>query len=202
MVSVVVSSAVLAAKRPNVGAWRTMVTPADRERLRNWRTAWVLALDEAQAAGDGPAIAREGVLLDPDAALEDPAIPDGDYACRTIKLGRKAAIGRTFTAYPVASCRIVGGRFAKLDGPQRPTGQFWPFDPTRLLFLGTMALSDEPRALDYGRDADRNMIGIVERIAVRRWRLVLPQPRWESQTDVIDLEPFSASNAASGVSGH
>lgn len=172
--------------------WRLAITSQDRARLRNWREAWVLGLEQARAAGEGDTIAREGVLLDPDAGLENPALPDGDYACRTIKLGHKTAGQLAYVAYPAFRCRMAGDRFVKLSGSQRPEGHVWPFDPLRMIFLGAMALGDEPRALDYGRDADRDMLGVVERIGPKRWRLVLPQPTWESQIDVVELVPVAA----------
>lgn len=184
------SDDVSAAKRVSAPvAWRTVITDADKTRLRNWRDAWVLGLQQARTVGESADIAREGALLDPDAGLENPIIPDGDYQCRTIKLGRKTTFGQGYVAYPSASCRIGGGRFVKLDGAQRPSGLLWAYDPTRLIFLGSMALGDEPRALDYGRDGDRDMVGILERIGPQRWRLVLPQPKWQSQVDVIELVP-------------
>ncbi|MDO6413425.1 DUF4893 domain-containing protein [Sphingomonas sp. BIUV-7] len=197
-----VASVAWAAKRPpSPTAWRLVITEADRSRLRNWRDAWVLGLDQARAAGQSAAIADEGALLDPDAGLENPILPDGDYECRTIKIGRKAATGSAFSVYPAATCRVGAGRFIKLDGPQRPSGTLWPFDPTRLIFLGAMALGDEPRALDYGRDHDRDVIGLVERIGPHRWRLVLPQPIWESQTDVIELLPKTNAVTPPGGGG-
>ena len=57
--------------------WRAVATGADRARLRDWRGAFVEALGKARAAGHGAAISREGVLLDPDAALAVPPIPLG-----------------------------------------------------------------------------------------------------------------------------
>ena len=38
-------------------------------RLRDWRATFVAALEAARKAGHGAEIAREGALLDPDAAL-------------------------------------------------------------------------------------------------------------------------------------
>lgn len=188
------SGGVQAAKRAaDPVAWRLVITDPDKGRLRSWRDAWVLGLRQARTAGESADIAREGVLLDPDAGLENAIIPDGDYDCRTIKLGRRATTGLSYMAYPAASCRIAGGRFDKLDGAQRPAGTLWAYDPTRLIFLGTMALGDEPRALDYGRDGERDMVGLLERIGPQRWRLVLPQPRWQSQVDVIELVPKASA---------
>jgi hypothetical protein len=41
----------------------------------------------------------------------------------------------------------------------------------------------------YGRDADRDLAGWVERVGERRWRLILPYPRFESTIDVVELVP-------------
>jgi hypothetical protein len=64
-----------------------------------------------------------------------------------------------------------------------------PGDANRMIFLGTMMLGDETSALEYGRDAERDMAGALERVGPRRWRLVIPWPRWESMLDVIELTP-------------
>ena len=59
----------------------------------------------------------------------------------------------------------------------------------RQVFLGTMALGDELGALQYGLDETRDVAGYVERIGDKRWRLVMPQPHYESQLDVMELVP-------------
>ncbi len=169
--------------------WRAIITAHDRVRLHDWRTAWIAALAKARAGGAGTRIEAEGALLDPDAALDGTPPPEGDYGCRVIKLGAQSAGGLDFVSYPGFRCRIAKGRLSKLDGSQRPSGRLYPFDGGRLLFLGTMALSDEESDMPYGRDPDRDMVGIVERIGPHRWRLVLPHPHWESLLDVIELTP-------------
>ena len=80
-------------------------------------------------------------------------------------------------------------RFTKLDGSQRPNGDIYPDDGHRMIFLGTMTLGDEARSLPYGRDAERDMAGIVERVGPRRWRIAFPYPHWESTIDVLELVP-------------
>src|SRR5690348_17729416 len=71
-------------------AYREVISENDRVRLRDWRKTFVDALAAARKAGHAADIAREGVLLEPDAALAMPAIPDGMYRCRVIKLGAQA----------------------------------------------------------------------------------------------------------------
>jgi hypothetical protein len=171
--------------------WRRVATPADRARLRAWRTAFTSGLAEARAAGHQAEIEREGALLAPDAGRPERP-PSGAYRCRVIKLGAQGQAGLPFVAYPAFACRIDDegaiASFAKLTGSQRPVGVILG-DGQREVFLGTLLLGDETRALDYGRDADRDMIGAVENIGPNRWRLVLPYPRHESLMDVIELVP-------------
>ena len=173
--------------------WRLVATAADRARLRDWRAAFTRALAQAQAAGHGPEIAREGALLAPDAAIGQVPIPNGGYRCRVIKVGAKSPGLLDYVSYPAFACRVSQEKelqgFNKLTGSQRPSGLIFPGDPLRQAFLGTLVLGDEQRAMQYGRDPDRDLAGWVERIGVNRWRLILPYPQFESTLDVIELVP-------------
>jgi hypothetical protein len=173
--------------------WRTVATDADRERLRGWRDSWLTALNSARASGHSSEIAGEGALLEPDSALADPLPPPGDYRCRTIKLGSQSEDGLDYVAYPSFPCRITSEAgllgFTKLSGSQRPIGALFTDSERRYVFLGTLQLGDETRALQYGRDRERDMAGLLERIGDRRWRLVFPAPAFESLLDVIELTP-------------
>lgn len=175
--------------------WRSVATRPDLRRVREWREAFVQALGEARASGHEAAVAAEGALLDPDAAIDNATIPPGRYRCRTLKLGSAAGSALGFVAYPVFDCTVTvqGGftTFTKINGSQRPVGRLYAGGARRQIFLGTMMLGDEIRALGYGRDADRDMAGAVERIGMQRWRLVLPYPRFESTLDVVELIPTS-----------
>lgn len=176
--------------------WRRMATEADRERIREIRDAWDEALASARASGHGGEVAREGALLSPDGALDRPAPPAGDYDCRTVKVGAAQQSLLGFVAYPPFRCRIRAedGRlsFTKLTGSQRPIGRFFADRDERMVFLGTIQLGDERRSYQYGVDRDRDMIGALERIGPRRWRIVFPYPRFESLLDVIELTPVSS----------
>lgn len=176
--------------------WRVVATPDDRRRLGQWRTAFTEALAQALAKGHAADVTREGALLHPDSALANARIPAGDYRCRVIKLGAAQPGLGSFTRYPAFDCRISDegevASFAKISGSQRPVGLIFDSDAQRQVFLGTMMLGDESRAIDYGRDADRDMVGAIERIGPARWRLILPYPRFESIMDVIELVPASA----------
>ncbi len=174
--------------------WRTIATEHDRERIRDWRKAWVEAIQKVEASGQRLAIIREGALVQPDAAIEWRAPPPGDYSCRVIKMGAKQPGLLDYVAYPAFTCRIraeVGMlSFAKLTGSQRPVGHFLPSPgQQRMVFLGTLQLGDERRSLEYGHDQERDMAGVVERIGERRWRLALPYPAFESTIDILELVP-------------
>ena len=173
--------------------WRTVATSADRDRLREWRTAFTRALAQARAAGHGADIDREGKLLEPDAALGPVPIPSGRYKCRVIKLGAKQPGLLEYIAYPAFDCRIAQEMslqsLNKLTGSQRHTGLLFPDSPIRQAFLGTLVLGDETLAMRYGADAERDLAGWVERIGPNRWRLVLPYPHYESVLDVVELVP-------------
>lgn len=173
--------------------WHVVATGEDRIRLREWRSAFVEGLAAARRSGAGPKIDAEGALLAADAALPGPAIPNGTYTCRTTKLGAKSAGLLDYVVYPPFVCRVRAERglqgFAKLGGSQRQVGLIFPGDALRSIFLGTLMLGDENRAMQYGGDPDRDVAGYVERIGPRRWRLMIPRPTFESKVDVIELVP-------------
>jgi hypothetical protein len=175
--------------------WRAVATQDDRQRLRDWRDSFSQALKAARAAGNDAAIDREGALLQPDAAIAGPAIPNGIYRCRTIKLGSQMVGGLAYVAYSPFTCRIrdeqgVQG-FAKLSGSQRPVGLIFPSDGLRQVFLGTLVLGDEQGTMHYGYDRERDVAAFVERVGPNRWRLVMPAPHFESLLDVMELVPAS-----------
>jgi len=176
-------------------AWKEVATADDRQRLADWRGSFVGALDAASKAGHAADIAKEGALLEPDAALGPPAIADGLYKCRIIKIGAKAEGGLPYVAYPSFYCRVKAERglqrFNKFGGSQRYVGLVFPGDAVRQVFLGTLVLGDETRALQYGQDELRDVAGYVERIGPNRWRMILPKPHFESRFDVMELVPAS-----------
>ena len=81
-----------------------------------------------------------------------------------------------------------------------PAGSLWPKLASyaerqwvrclSLLLLGTVVLGDERRAMQYGRDEERDVAGFVERIGPNRWRVLMPRPHFESKIDVLELVPF------------
>jgi hypothetical protein len=179
-------------------AYKQVISGNDRVRLRDWRKTFEGALDSARKAGHAAEITREGALLDPDAAIAAPAIPNGMYRCRVIKLGAKDPGNLDYVSYGGFTCRVKQEhalqRLGKLSGQQRYVGLIFPGDAIRNVFLGTLVFADERRALQYGQDEQRDVAGYVERIGPNRWRLVMPQPHFESRLDVMELVPQGASS--------
>ena len=178
-------------------AYKEVISENDRVRLRDWRKSFEDGLAAARKAGHGAEIDREGALLDPDAALAGPAIPNGMYRCRVIKLGAKDPGNLDYVTYSGFSCRVKQEhalqRLGKLSGPQRYLGLIFPGDAIRNVFLGTLVFADEQRALQYGQDQQRDVAGYIERIGPNRWRLIMPAPHFESKLDVMELVPQGVS---------
>ena len=170
-----------------------MITDSDHVRLRAWRDSLVAALAQARNDGHGAEIDAAGALLDPDTGLDGATLAEGTYVCRTIKLGAKVSGHASYVAYPAYPCAVRPGdtveRLTQTAGRQRPTGRLFQDGTARMVFLGTMVLSDEPKSIKYGRDNDRDLVGAVQRVGDRRWRMLLPEPAWESTMDVMEITP-------------
>ena len=173
--------------------WRSVATAADERRIERLGNAWKAGLGEAGARNRRD-LTRLGALVRPSAALARPHPAPGDYRCRTIKLGAKgAAMVPGFIAYGYFRCRVdlsPGGdlTLTKVTGSQRQMGKLYPNGPRQLVFLGTMALSSSERTWPtYGRDAERDVAGVFERVGTHRYRLVMPAPAWESELDILEL---------------
>ena len=173
--------------------WRRVATPADRVRLRSWRQAWTDALAKVPLGAQAPILRADPALFDPDRALLRALPPAGAYRCRVFKIGANGTAMRDITVYPAVACNVDDegqvSSLYKVSGGQRPVGTVFPDSAARAVFLGTMVLGDETKPLDYGQDANRDLAGYVERIGERRWRLVLPYPRFESLIDVVEIVP-------------
>jgi hypothetical protein len=175
--------------------WKGVATAEDQDRLARIGLAWQEALVDAGRT-NAAEIRREGKLLLPRAALPRPDPTPGSYNCRLIKLGKATPKSRPFETFKPFFCyvEVEGGQLTivKQTGSQRPAGRLWEDDvPTRLIFLGSLALGDETVPLAYGDDPKRNMAGVLERIGPFRWRLVIPWPQSTSKLDVVELTPVA-----------
>jgi hypothetical protein len=180
-------------------AWKAVATADDQNRLSRLGLAWQEAL--AEASKTNPAdVRREGKLLQPKSALPRPEPTPGSYNCRLIKLGKATPKTRAFESFKPFFCYVEVQdnqlTIVKQTGSQRPVGLLWEDDtPTRLIFLGSLALGEETTPLAYGDDPKRNMAGVLERIGPFRWRFVIPWPKSTSKLDVLELTPVALQPA-------
>ncbi|MDB5698400.1 MAG: hypothetical protein JWN69_1204 [Alphaproteobacteria bacterium] len=180
--------------------WHQVASPEDRDRIARINDAWTQALGEARAMGFRRAVLGEGELLDPKAALPRPAPSPGPYRCRLVRLGThgssKGRGASAFTAFQPFFCYVEADgpllTIVKQTGSQRPAGWLYPdSDEKRLIFLGTLALGTEQAPMAYGEQHDRDMGGVIERVAPFRYRLVIPWPQTNSKLDVFELIPVT-----------
>jgi hypothetical protein len=173
--------------------WKALATAADQDRLARLGLAWQKALDDAGRT-NAVEIRREGKLLVPGSALPRPDLTPGSYNCRLIKLGNATPRGKPYESFKPFFCYVEVEddllTIVKQTGSQRPAGRLWQDDePTRLVFLGSLALGNEDQPLAYGDDPKRDMAGVLERIGPFKWRLVIPWPQSTSKLDVFELTP-------------
>ena len=174
--------------------WKGIATPADQDRITRLNLAWQQALAEAKPRF-AREVAREGLLLKPDAAELRPAPTPGSYNCRMIKIGQTDKKSPIFERFKPFFCYVQvdgDGRLTivKQTGSQRPAGSLWDDDnPSHMVFLGSLSLGDEKEPRAYGEDPERDMAGVFERIAPFRWRLVIPWPRSGAKLEVFELTP-------------
>lgn len=172
------------------------IEPGDLVLLRRLPEAWDTALAGARQAGHGSELAALGALVDPDAALPDPAPPAGSYRCRTIKIGAQGDL-LEYIAYSWFECDISDGprgtlRFEKTTGSQRQEGYLYPDNDRRMVFLGALALGgQETAAPEYGEQPERDVAAVLERVGRERWRLVEPWPEYESIIVLLEIVPRS-----------
>jgi hypothetical protein len=175
-------------------AWTGVATAADRSRINRAALAWQLGLAEARERGFRDEIRGEGKLLIFAGGLARPAPTPGSYSCRLVTLGRSAKRGPAFMKFKPFFCYVdVDGdlfTIVKQTGSERPAGHLWADQiPTRLIFLGSLALGNEEEARAYGADPRRDVAGVFERIAPFVWRLAIPFPQDGTKLQVFELTP-------------
>lgn len=155
-------------------AWRAAADPADSAALDSLPQLWTSTL----AALKRPAraqVSAEGPLLDPAAALDHPALPPGSYNCRVMRL----EAGRV-QSFPAQFCFVAGesdGRlsFNKQTGSDTPNGWLYDDEHGHYVFLGARQLRAGENSLSYRADRSRDVAGVIERVGMFRWRLVVPR---------------------------
>lgn len=187
---------ILTAERPITEDWRRVAIADDLDRHQRLAQAWERGLGAARAQGQDRTIAALGPLLDPRAMLPRAAPSPGPYRCRIVRL-MPAASRRALIVFPVHFCHVGvdGARLflAKSTGSERPGGFLYPESDARLVFLGAVAVGDEPVPPAYGEFRNRDLIGVAERIGPFHYRIAMPWPRGGALLDLLELVPFAPS---------
>jgi hypothetical protein len=171
--------------------WRATATADDQARIEGLgdRMQRMLA---AVPAGARARAAAERPLLDPNSALDAPALSPGSYQCRLVRIGGRRGV----VSYKSDFCYIavVDGKqsFTKQTGTQLPGG--WLFDDDkgkRLIFLGTLRPQQAASAPPYGEVRQRDVAAVIERIAPFRWRMALVKNdgQGDQMLDIYELIP-------------
>lgn len=168
--------------------WRAIASSRDEAAIAALPTRWARLL--ASVAGwRKAALAAEGALLMPTAALARPLPPPGRYRCRTLRLVPHRQGG--FETFKPWFCFIAEDgeltTLAKATGSDRPAGRLWPDGEHRLVFLGATPRGPARSTPAYGDDRATDTAGVFERTGDFQWRLVLL--RGDGGLDVIEFVP-------------
>lgn len=174
-------------------AFAQEIRPQEQARLDRFERLAGTALLEAMAGGsDGDVTALTTALSGLPQVAFDPSL-QGDWNCRTMKLGR----GVPLVVYSNFKCSmtldITGVTFEKLSGSQRTAGRIEMRDG-RAVYLGVGYVADiAPQsyadlAPDFeGTGTVTPDVAVFERVSETRARLMFPAPVNESDFDILEL---------------
>ncbi|MEM5542617.1 DUF4893 domain-containing protein [Sulfitobacter sp. AS92] len=175
-------------------AWaEPTLRPADSARLDNFYAAFGDAITQALASGEAEDIAAVTRALSGQPQVAFSADLQGDWSCRTIKLGGVSPL----VAYSPFKCRFTatdrGFAFEKLTGSQLTRGEITLRDG-RAIYAGVGYVSGEtpPTYADLPADFTsggkvQSDVAVFQRISPTRARLLFPSPAVESDFDILEL---------------
>jgi hypothetical protein len=175
-------------------AWaEPILRPADSARLENLDAAFGNAAMQALAAGESGDVAALTRALSGQPQVAFSADLQGDWSCRTIKLGGVSPL----VAYSPFKCRFTatdrGFAFEKLTGSQLTRGEITLRDG-RAVYAGVGYVRGEtpPDYADLPADFTsggqvQSDVAVFQRISPTRARLLFPSPAVESDFDILEL---------------
>lgn len=175
-------------------AWKGLAGPTDEARINRLPEAWSEGLRGARTGRFTAVLREEGSLLVANSALPRPAPTPGSYHCRLIRLNESGPRSPALERYKPFFCYVEVENdlltIVKQTGTERPAGRLWEDDGReRLIFLGSLASGEREKPKAYGEDPNRDLVGVLERFAPMRWRLLIPFPRSGAKLDVYELSP-------------
>lgn len=170
--------------------WDAAITAPDRAGLAALPDLWAKARASVPAR-EKALLEREGPLVDPAAALDLPALPPGPYSCRLVRLGGRTGIA----TFKPDLCTVDGSArslsLTKHSGSILPGGWLFADTDRRQIFLGTLRPARMKSAPAYSTNPAQDVVGVVERVAPFRWRLVLTRAGGGAALDIYELVPVT-----------
>ncbi|HEX4159794.1 MAG TPA: DUF4893 domain-containing protein [Rhizomicrobium sp.] len=174
------------------GGWQDQASRFDANRLAKLDEARAKGLSEAQAGRD---IGLIRAVLDTEARPASAGALEGDWRCRTLKLGGMSPD----IVYSWFRCRIGrrgdGLYFSKLNGTQRLNGVLYPHESGGYVLLGALSAKGEPPHRYSGngpsagaRATPDDAVGLLESTGRSSARIEFPYPVQESTFDIIELK--------------
>ena len=184
------SKALVRAEPVEPAGWEAAITASDRARLVSLPDVWAKTRASVPARAKAQLV-REGALVDPAAALDLPALPPGPYSCRLVRLGGRAG----FATFKPDLCTVDGSArslsLTKQSGSILPGGWLFADTDRRQIFLGTFRRARMKSAPAYSVNPAQDVVGVVERVAPFRWRLVLTRAGGGAAVDIYELVPMT-----------
>ncbi|MEQ5826795.1 DUF4893 domain-containing protein [Sulfitobacter sp. NFXS29] len=177
-----------------VSAWaETTLRSADRARLDNFDAAFGDAVMQGLAGGEAGDVAALTRALSGQPQVAFSADLQGDWSCRTIKLGGISPL----VAYSPFKCRFTasdrGFTFEKLTGSQLTRGEI-TLRAGRAIYAGVGYVRGEtpPDYADLPEDFTsggkvKSDVAVFQRVGPTRARLLFPSPAIESDFDILEL---------------
>ena len=131
-------------------AWKEVATEDDRPRLADWRTTFVTAVDAAKKAGHSDRISPRRRLFSPTRRSALPRSPTAFSAAGSSRSEPRRGQPRLCRLSRLLLPSEAGARAAALQQIWRLAAlcrPVFPADAVRQVFLGTLVLGDETRAL-------------------------------------------------------
>jgi hypothetical protein len=168
------------------GEIESLITKADRERLANYEATREQALKEAHDRQPDADTAVLDQIVSADPAPWTDFDMTGDWQCRTIKTGGLAQL----IVYGWFKCKVTddgsGWTLTKLTGSQKTKGRFFTDSDTRLTYLGSFAVNDDPFP-KYGAGPETDQVGYAFKVTDTSWRIEFPAPYYESKMDILEF---------------
>lgn len=167
MVAITRPSSPLAVSAP----WQDNASPDQLARIDGWQAQFERDKEALLRSGDGIMLAKQGRLFETDAAMLYGLIPPGLYDCRLVQINVATA---SWHEGQSGKCRVL------LQGESRKLS----FITTEEVILGDLHENDGFSSVYLGKNLVASMggvggshgaeIGLVQRIADTRWRIILP----------------------------